>query len=150
MRRVAIAMVFFFVLGLTGCKPVMASSEIFDINYPTKQIEITFKNDYELMKAIYNIFPSHKKNLLKLLVFIHTAEIQATTNINPDGSIQIISPPDRGIWMHELMHYFSNQLDSSDQNEFCHEVLENVVDGMSAETYKKYFHYNKDSIYRKR
>lgn len=126
------------VIGLAGCS--FASDFTID-NCPTKQTEVLITNDLELLKQIYQVFPSHKKKLMPLNIWIANTEgVSALTIFN--GKVQITTQNNRGIWLHELCHYFTNQLDSSDANEFAHEVLENIANGMSADTYKKYFVYN--------
>lgn len=135
-----------FAVLIGGC----ANAEEFKItNAPTSLVEIQIKQDYELMKTIYEIFPSNKKKLIPLKVWVAHTEIQSQIGMDSIG-FYIHTQNNRGIWMHELMHYFTNQLDASDSNEFAHEVLENIVNGIDANTYRRYFKYNKNSIYKDR
>lgn len=146
---VKVAAIVVSVLFALGFWDKTYSSDFTIDNAPTKQAEILIQNDYELLKAIYKSFPSSKRKLMPLHVFVAHTELNSFNSIQ-NGAVQIGTQNNRGIWLHELAHYFSNQLDSSDSNEFAHEVIENMANGMSAETYRKYFKINNNGIYRRR
>jgi len=143
------------------CSPALAELEI--LFCPSYDSQILIENDYKLLKGIYEIYPSSRK-LAKLTMTVFGGEASSTVEGNVDKSFHIMTMNNRGIWLHELAHYFSYHLDDRDKIEFfpevmAHyfsyhlddrdkieffpEVIENIANGMSYETYKKYFSYNK-------
>lgn len=113
---------------------------------PNELVELQVREDYLFLKAVFALYPH--KELTPLLVFINN---KYGSRLG-DGQVKgvgyrhfIFSKNSRGIWVHELIHYFSFHIKEgrydkvSIKEEFACEVIENYINGVGRDTFSKNF-----------
>lgn len=130
-------------LLLVAC-PAWAE-EIEILNTPTEMVRIQVENDFKLAKAVYDFMPSHKKKIWPIRIYIAHTELKSNGSFIEDKGIQffyIQTQNSRGIWVHEIIHYFCNQLDSTDAQEFPCILIAQIINGIDAESFKRYMRHD--------
>lgn len=112
---------------------------------PNELVELQVREDYLFLKAVFALYPH--KELTPLWVFI---DDKYSSGLH-DGKVKesyknfIFSKNSRGIWVHELIHYFSFHIKEgrydkvSIKEEFACEVIENYINGVGRESFSKNF-----------
>ena len=135
---------------------------IFLMFFPSPNLEIynapeiarlQIESDYEYIHTIYNLFS--KEKLLPLKININDnlrSELLDLTLTNNKKLLWINTWNSRGSWVHELCHYFAYHIPDKKydtipaREEFLCEVIENYLNGISADRYKKNFKINERRI----
>lgn len=141
MRRFLIILLMF-----AGCASDLNELKIVDS--PSPLISVQVKEDYDLIKSVYRVFSDEK---LSKVVLTFKPGVGSYVERKNNG-YYITSDISRGVWVHELMHYFAYHVSreivrpdviDTNREEFLIEVAENLVNGISGRTFKREFVKNK-------
>ena len=117
------------------------------LNAPSSRVEHQVRDDYQRMKATLETMPHDKLRPLEIQ-FVSSKKrsyVSRSSNEKDHKSTTkyfIYTENSRGVWVHELAHYFSyHSYDSQGPAEYICQVLGDYVNGVLPETRKKYYYY---------
>lgn len=118
------------------------------LNYPTDRVYFQIKDDYQRLKAILETVPHSDLKDLEI-EFVEPEHRSCVQRFPEDCSehkctkkYKIYTENSRGVWVHELAHYFSYHYTGVDgPAEYICQVLAHEINGTLPETIKKNFKY---------
>ena len=116
-------------------------------NPPLPQAVMQLQSDFNIMRAVFEEYSDERLKPVKIV--FRDSVFCTTYRPNKEKNFYLIELwNNRGVWVHELMHYFQDQLNGekidknfslSNRDEFSSEVAEHLVNGTNSDDYKRYF-----------
>lgn len=119
------------------------------INPPSGRVNLQIWDDYKKIKSIIESVPHSKLRDLEIELvepkhrsYVVRFPVEAKSH-KATKKYKIFTENSRGVWVHELAHYFSYHYEGEGgPEEFICQVLSDYINGTLPETRKKYYEYN--------